>query len=216
MTSPLTARKLEALENVTRNLSRRGYRVIRAPGPDELPAFLAGTQPDAIATGTSPSIVLEVMTREGPPGANKNKILEIRERVEQHRPDWSLHVVYAPVVGPQLLPGDKPSIAKRLDEVEKLAVVDRPAALLLGWSLLEAAGRLLLPEQLVKPSGAGSLVSLLTSMGHLEQDQARSLDRLVDLRNSVAHGDVDAEVEAADVAEVLGATRGLLDPAEWD
>ena len=94
--------------------------------------------------------------------------------------------------------------------------MDRPAALLLGWSLLEAAGRLLLPEQLVKPSGAGSLVSLLTSMGHLEQDQARSLDRLVDLRNSVAHGDVDAEVEAADVAEVLGATRGLLDPAEWD
>jgi len=46
-----------ALDSVESRWTKQGYRVIREPSPDQLPPFLRGLKPDAIAIGkTRPSL----------------------------------------------------------------------------------------------------------------------------------------------------------------
>ena len=63
-----------ALNRVVPLLASEGYEVIPEPSPNDLPPFLANRQPDAIAIGKHPSLLVEVFRKEG-----NRELTKIRE-----------------------------------------------------------------------------------------------------------------------------------------
>jgi hypothetical protein len=80
-----------ALDEYLPRLDARGYRVVRRPAKQDLPAFLADVDADAVATGPGDNIIVEVITKGSPKA--KSKIRRLREILVGH-PDWRLEVIY--------------------------------------------------------------------------------------------------------------------------
>ena len=66
MSASLSIAEREALATVEQRLADIGYTVVREPGPAALPDFMRGFQPDAIATGKDPSLLIESLPGAAP------------------------------------------------------------------------------------------------------------------------------------------------------
>ncbi len=128
-------------------------------------------------------------------------------------PDWELRIVYAStentdqaiaVITRELVVENLDRIPKVLDEAGPIP------ALLMGWSIFEAAARLLVPEYLGRPQPSGRLLELLASDGYITPEEADFLRSLARLRNEAAHGHLDAAVTRDHVAMLVSITRTLL------
>lgn len=208
MSSSMTAAENEALNLLDRRLARQGYRLVRQPERSELPGFLGRLQPDAIAIGRSPNLLIEVLTGRGSPRAETQRLHHLRDLLSSH-PDWRLEVVYAGSADRAPEAVTVATIRKAAADVARLADVDARAALLLGWSTLEAATRALEPELATRMLTSGSIVEMLVGQGHLTQEDADALRRIGHARNGLAHGGVDAGVSPATVSHLLDAVSRL-------
>jgi hypothetical protein len=206
--SPPTPER-EVLDELERRLTGQGYVVHREPRGEALPTFLRSFQPDAIATGKDPNLLIEVITRRGAGAAETTKARQLQQLLDGHA-DWRLEVVYATSSTP--LPAVAPleAIRRRFAEVEGLAAVDPPAALVAAWSVLEAVARRMLPDRAVKALTPATTVELLTSLGHLSQAEADTLRAAIRTRNLVVHGDIGAPVSGAQLAVVLAIVNALI------
>lgn len=203
------------LESMRPFYEGRGYRFTVHPIRADVPAFLASHLPDAVASKGDGGIVIKLVSR--PAQVVQPSLVELRDLIKG-RPEWRLTVAHMgrdpssvremPVVG-------KDPILRRADEAERLAKGGHvAAAFVLAWSLLEATLNSLHPSADKRPRTPGTVVQTLSMNGDISYEVEKSLRPLIDLRNRVVHGDLDAMPTIDDVHQVLIAIRtALVEPA---
>lgn len=188
------------LDSLESRWTNEGYRVIRQPRADELPAFLRGFQPDAIAIGSKPSLLIEVLRSRS--RSNDTKVQQLQSLLADH-PDWRLEVIYAAPEGVPMTPATDADVGAALEEALRVAEVAPRPALLLAWSIFEAVGRRLEPKLASRSLSPGSLIDVMISTGRLPQTEAQFLRRMAEGRNAVAHGLLDHRPTYADVRRLI-------------
>jgi uncharacterized protein YutE (UPF0331/DUF86 family) len=83
-------------------------------------------------------------------------------------------------------------------------------ALLPAWAALEAAARVLVPDQLARPQPSSRLLELLASEGYVTPEEADALREISHLRNRAAHGDLTVTVSPALIDQLVETIRSLL------
>lgn len=192
----------EALDAFEPQLARKGYRLLRDPSPGELPDFLRSAAPNAIALGGPPNLLIEVLARSSleKPAYDASQVTRWNNLLANHA-DWRLEVVYAPQSMPLLQPATVDQIERRSGEVRRLAGEEPAGALLLAWSLLEAAVRVLEPERAYRALSPGGLIEFAGSMGYFNREQTQKLYEAGRRRNAFAHGDLGETPPTADEVE---------------
>ncbi len=188
-----------------------GFTFVENPGAADLPGFMLGYQPDALALGRDKSIAIAVKMR-GQSEADKN-LSSISARFKNH-PNWEFRVVYGADIENETI--DAPTldqIRMHVDEAEQLLRLDHlRAALLIAWAAIEATARTLSPVKLATgPLTTRQTLELLEHHGRLPFDQAKTLREQLPLRNKVAHGDFQAQVTRENVEAVVCAARAALE-----
>lgn len=188
-----------------------GFLFIEHPEKADLPAFLQGYQPDALALGKGKSIAIEVKLRRDDKSANTLKAVSERFKGQPH---WEFHVVYGDQVEDQSIEAPTPEqLRTNIEEAEALLAQGHPrAALVLGWATLEAIARTLRPDLPSSgPRTTRAAVELLEHLGRLRFQQAQELRKLSPLRDKVVHGDFQTRVTATEAAPVVSAARAALE-----
>ncbi|WP_297509274.1 hypothetical protein [uncultured Caulobacter sp.] len=185
---------------------KEGYRVIRRPKPHELPAFLQGFQPDAIAIGSQPSLLIEILRHRGRSG--DTKVRQLQGLLAGH-PEWRLEVVYAAQEGVAVAPTTEAEVRAALDEARRVAEVAPRSALLLAWSIFEAVARRLEPDLAARSLSPGSLIDVMISTGRLPQTEAHFLREMAGGRNAAAHGLLDYRPTEGDVDRLIDLSEAL-------
>jgi hypothetical protein len=186
---------------------RRGYQLIRHPSRNDLPEFLRGFQPDAIAIGAQPSLVIEIVNPRSK--ATKARISQLGALFENQE-EWKLEVIYALSESGEISISSGIEILQALDDGVRLIESEPRAALLLVWAAFEAAARRIHPDLASQGLTSGSLIELLISQGDLRLDDQEALRSIALKRNAVAHGDLTAAVDREEVERIADASRALL------
>jgi hypothetical protein len=199
------------LETLVPDLEAEGYQVLVHPQRAALPEFMRAYQPDAIAVKRDKKIAIEVKTSAAP--HTERRIQQIREIFTAH-PEWEFRLVYAPPRSPELrLPKPSRDIvlenAKRIPEI--LDESGPLAALLTGWSVLEAAARFLMPTEMAKPQTPARLLETLASTGYLTPEEADNLRPLGRLRNEAAHGRLDVPANQSQIEQLAHVVQKMLE-----
>lgn len=199
------------LERLGADYEAKGYSFLINPPRSVLPEFLASYRPDAVATKGGQNIAIEVKSRSNPHA--EYSVQRLRELFEGQA-NWQLSVIYSgssrygavemPVVR-------RDAILLRAKEAEHLAKEGHEvAAFVMAWSLLEATLNSLHPSVDKRPRTPGTVVQTLSMNGDISYEMERALRPLIDLRNRVVHGDLDATPSLDDVHQVLLAVRTAL------
>jgi hypothetical protein len=181
------------LQEIATDYRAQGYDVRIEPGPEELPAFLAGFHPDLIARGPHDSVVVEV--KVGTTTAASERFRELAERIRQ-QPGWRFSLVVIDPRSDEVAPSAQPllnrqAIADRLEQAkELLRTGTKDAAFLLLWVSIEALLRQLairegLPLERIPSS---TLLKELFSLGILSRDDVEMAQRALAVRNALVHG----------------------------
>jgi len=184
-----------------------GYRVIRQPRGAEIPEFLQRFQPDALAVGVEPNLVIEVI-RKGSPNAEE-KVRRLRSLIGD-RADWRLEVLYSGEAESQVQATASDSIGELLATARRLTTQEPRATLLLVWAGLEALTRRLEPQNTRRPQTPGRVVEVLAGAGHIAPSEAERLRAAAGLRNRLIHGDLSVHPSPAEIGAVLEIAENLL------
>lgn len=206
-------RERRTMEAIASEYESQGYAVLRGPAPDETPEILRPYRPDIIATKGTEKWIVEVKTL-----GHKRHEGDWTALVERAAPDgWRFRIVIAEGTEDDLRSYVMPEVAEieaALPSPAKLASEGEvAAALLLGWSLFEAAARrrLLLdnqdPGRAVTPMG---LAKALVHFGYLDEAELDRLRKIATLRNQVAHGLFKANVPPEWIELLASLTRQML------
>ncbi len=211
--TPVTEHERRRLASVASDYEKRGYDVKLRPAADSIPEFLAGFEPDLIATGNGESVVVEVKARRE---FENDQSIAALEAALRDRPGWRFELIidgsdseHGRSLGPA-------QIGTSLEEASELQRGGHAvAALLLLWSATEGVLRLLAARENVElESPAPAYVTKrLYTLGLLGREQYRALDEAVRLRNQAAHG-FQVSVTRQDLANVAMIARELLSELE--
>lgn len=197
------------IETLRARYEKDGFTFQAEPGLDQLPDFLAGYQPDAVAHKSGQYVAIDV--RRGP-GPSEPSLPAIRRLFDGH-PDWRLHVAVMandPLRTIAIRRADPAEIRAHDAEIRALyAAGHRRAAFVMAWALMEAALRLTRDEA-ASANPPGTVVQALAMNGLIEPETERSLHALVALRNRIVHGDLAAEPTADELGLVLAAVESVL------
>jgi hypothetical protein len=190
-----------------------GFTFIEHPENSNLPQFMRGYRPDALALGKDKSIAIEVKLRRDL-GGDKN-LKAISERFKGQS-GWEFQVVYGDETEDEpIRPPTLDQIQAHIAEAEELLARNYPrAALVIGWATIEAIARTLNPD--FPSTGSRTMrqaVELLEHLGRLTYPEAQALRNLLPLRAKVVHGDFDTTITTAEVEPVLKAARTALKAA---
>ena len=198
----------DALDLMEPRWRKLGYTLIREPKGEQLPSFLRGFAPDAIAMGPEPALVIEVLHRQSP--SAETKVRQLRDLLDDQE-GWRLEVVFVSPDGAPLESVTFQEIRAALAEARSLSERDTRAGLLMAWATLEAIGRQLEPGLAMRSLSTGSLIDLLISTGHAPQVEGALLRRMGDLRNVIAHGQINLEPEPSDVRRLIELAEEIID-----
>jgi len=194
---------------------REGYDVVVKPRGDQLPPFLAGFEPDLIATTGHESVVVAVKTRADL--RSSADLIALAGAVEA-RPGWRLDLSVTPPEHVSVVDED----AQSLDHDETLARMTAAltlsqdqqgeAALLLAWSAAEAALRTYAARKQVplESDQPVDVVVALYSLGLLDRDDYDVLRRGLHVSTIVAHGFRLPQSERRLAANLVRKVRELL------
>ena len=165
-------RERDFLQTLIPSYEAEGFSVFLHPAREMLPPFMRGYQPDAIAIRDDKKVAIEIK-REG----NRRAVAGMDElqQIFSKDPNWELRVYYIPSRSEEedIQPSGLPEIDAALIEVDQLKKAGHlRAALIMAWATLEAAGRALLPQNLVRPQEANKLVEVLASEGAVTPTEA--------------------------------------------
>lgn len=212
MESPALPQSLDPerqfLEALRPRYEAEGFAFIISPNAADLPEFLGKYVPDAIARRSDVSIAIEVKRHQSP--ATQASLKQIQKLFEAHK-DWKFNVVYMGQEALQRVRIQTASIdeiRRRMGEIRALCAQNqRRAAFVMAWSLLEAALHSQSGETIGRALTPGTVVQTLAMNGYIEPEIERSARSLIELRNRIVHGDLDAEPTAADVQLILTAVE---------
>lgn len=208
---PVSAYEAEsiALNRLEPLLAAQGYRMIRRPGADDLPSFLAGRRPDAIAVGRKPSLLIEVFGKNSPVALKR--VRELRSLLKGQQ-EWDLKVYYFSSMEPAVRPVSESTAADAAAAARSVVETEPRAALLFAWSILEAAARVRMDAADQRPLNPNVLVNLLVGEGYVDQDKGAELFRLAKVRSQVAHGQIDIAPDTKDVRFLLSVAEDVSGP----
>ena len=209
----VTERERRRLASVASEYEQRGYEVKLRPAAGDLPEFLAGFEPDLIATGNGESVVVEVKARKE--FENEQAVAAI-EAALRNRPGWRFELIIDGSGSEDARLLGAPQIGTSLEEANELQQRGHVvAALLLLWSATEGILRLLAARENVdlESLAPGYVTKRLYTFGLLGREQYRILDEAVRLRNQAAHG-FQVSVTRQDLANVATIARELLSELE--
>jgi uncharacterized protein YutE (UPF0331/DUF86 family) len=202
-------RESAVLENIVPQLEAEGFEVIMRPARHRLPPFMQSYSPDAIALREDKNLAIEVLAK----GTSSTKNLgKLRDLLAGHK-DWELRVYWiSPSNTPKPIePASAKDIGRAIETIERLTSEGLQApALLMAWATLEALGRALLSDRLVRPQTPGRLVEVLASEGYVTPTEADRLRTVAATRNLIAHGGLQAKVSPKDVRSFLSVLNTLL------
>lgn len=200
-----------SIEDLRAKYTEQGYTFIARPGQEQIPEFLGSYRPDAIALKPGTNVAIEIKRRIN--SSAEPSLMEIRRLFEGH-PDWQFVISYGgndPLTTTAIPPASAADIRSRMEEVRSLATQgQRRAALVLGWSLLEAALHRLESEKGKRPRTPGTVLETLATLGYLSPGIERKLRPLIALRNRIVHGDIYGEPSAEDLETVLSSIDQAL------
>ena len=205
-TGPMELERV-TLEHLRTDFEAKGYRFVLQPTKDEIPDFLGSYRPDAVAFGDRDRVIIEVKGRET--RRNKIPLAEVARRVPQGS-GWRYLLVYAGQDSSEVVDIPRPS-KRQVDQAikearELMETGHNRAAMLELWSILEALTRRIYSDNILvslKPLSPAQIVERLAMDGELDREEARRLKSLISLRNSVAHGDLEAKVSRENVSHIL-------------
>ncbi len=214
--SPNDAMEQESLEKVAQEYRNEGYDVIVAPCGDQVPSFVAGFQPDFIATRGGEGVVVVIKTNRIALSRDP-QITRLAEIVEA-QPGWRLDViVLEPVTAIQRAAQDaaEPSdeqLARILKAADELADQGySPYACVVAWGGLEAAMRRIGDEaQWYGQTAPNEHIRALYGNGFISREQFNKLKEAEKVRSQVVHGLIPPEVDPALVRDVTATARYLL------
>ncbi len=181
-------------------LQAEGYALIPQPGHADLPPFLPGTPPDAIAIGRKPSLLVELIRKDT--GTAVCRVCELRSLVEG-QDDGELRIFHFFRPSEQLTVVPDADAEAAVEAVRHLSGIEPRAALLLAWSIVEAAARRASEEAGSRPLNPRALVNFLAGKGLIDQDMESEMFRLSDVRNRLAHGQLDVAPPTEDIFWLL-------------
>jgi uncharacterized protein YutE (UPF0331/DUF86 family) len=202
-----TTAESRVLALLRRRYEDEGFTFIEYPNSVDLPPFLEGYRPDAVALGDKKSIAIEVKLRRTPDVEKQLRALS--ERFEGHT-DWEFRVVYGDEleVESYSVPTTQ-QIEAHLSEAESLLAGNHSrAAFVLSWAAIEALARAV--NQAPRVANSRQAIESLEHMGRLSFREAAELRKLLPLRSKIVHGDFGARISAEQVRRVLRAARSAL------
>jgi hypothetical protein len=207
----VTTSEARVLGLLRRRYENEGFTFIVHPAIADLPAFMQGYRPDALALGDDKSIAIEVSLRRDATTGKKLRTLSERFKGQQ---DWEFHIVYGDELEIEPVPASTiEQITAHISEAEDLLAENHArAAFVIGWATIEALAR----AENRDFHAAGSVrqaVNSLEHLGRLRFQDAQRLRGLLPLRDKVVHGDLSTPVTAAEVEPVLRAARSALQAA---
>jgi hypothetical protein len=185
----------------------QGYRVVRHPSRETLPAFLDQYKPDAILVGRKPQVWVEVV-RKGQPQV-EHKIRGLNALLKGHD-DWRLEVLYAGEEVEQLPAVPTRNLRSSLTDIRRLIADDRQGSLLRIWATLEALARRLEPTRTLLPQSPGRVVELLAGAGFVAPSQAEHLREAVQWRNRLVHGDLNVSPSERQLLSLIDILNELI------
>jgi hypothetical protein len=211
-TTPLERQRARTLAEEYRS---RGYEVIEAPSPEQLPDFLAGYRPDLLIRKGDEAIVVEVKSR-----SSLVKDPQIRElaRVLGSKPNWNFELVMVREDEQLSAPeGTRPfvreDILRGIEATERLFEAGfAEAALVLAWTTSEAALRLLTEAEGIGLDRHTPLYVLKQAVMHgvISRDEYNFLTNVMKYRNAFVHGFKTVDFDPALVKELISTTKRLL------
>ena len=206
----------EVLERVRPNYEREGYKFIVGPSPSDLPSFLEGVLPDALASRNGENVVIEVKSTLR--SADRSALVKFLASEVRKHPGWRFDLVIAEK---QLGVADsqyEPSESELVDELSKIEALTEggstKVALPLAWGLLEAVTRKLVLNEKLGESRRYlpvSVVEALVSDGFLDDDAGKRLIEIGRLRNLVVHGFARVSISKSDIQFLLKTVRALVE-----
>lgn len=214
MTMIAPAQSLEAqfVEGLRARYEEQGFTVQFQPDPRDLPDFLGSYTPDAIAQKPGQNVAIELKQQNT--SITQASLQRIRKLFDGH-PDWRFDVVFMGTDQGQRIsipPASPQMLRARIDEVRTMVNVGQfRAAFVMAWSLLEAALHSAISDAPNRPYTPGSVLQALAMNGYIQPTLERRMRSLIDLRNRIVHGDVNAEPTRDDVDLVLSAILETLE-----
>jgi uncharacterized protein YutE (UPF0331/DUF86 family) len=196
------------LDRLREDFQAKGYQFIAEPSSDQVPDFLGAHRPDALAIGPHDNVIIEVKRQ----GSRALKIppAQLAQKIASQS-GWRYLLVYAgedPSDIIELSRPQKSQVDRAIEEARRLEQSGHfRAAMIEGWSLLEALARRLHTEDIrfsLRPLSPMQVVERLAMDGQLDAEEAKRLRALSSIRNSVVHGDLNVSVSGDDVRFLLG------------
>jgi REase_AHJR-like len=208
MNADVITRETELLDEIKEKYLKQGYEFIVHPDGQDLPPFLSGNKPDAIARRLNENVAIEIKLPDVTQ-SQKKLISFLSKEVPKHK-GWRFELVLADKSKLGLdsaLEPDKIGLVQQLAKVQVLANDnDLNLALILGWALLEAyARKLTLTAEGHEPKRykPRSVIEALVSDGFVSDEQGQSLAVLSVARNRIVHGFSKTIVTPNDVNKLI-------------
>ena len=213
MTGTHIASERERIQTLAEEYRSQGYEVAIEPDSSRLPAFLSGYRPDLVVTRGSERTVIEVKSRRSLSAEAQARHLA---RLLEGQPGWRFELV---VVNDSL--GEPPAGSTAFDLARAHRALEEGRsllndgyvgpAMLSGWAALEAALRLFLSSEGIKPRHAPNhLLKQAVEEGLISRNDYQQLRILMAGRNAIAHGYENPSVDSEAVSTLLEFTGQLL------
>lgn len=195
------------LEHLRKNFEVKGYQFIENPTGSQVPDFLRGYRPDALALGPNENVVIEVKQRKA--RASDVTLAHLAQRVSA-QDGWRFIVVYSGEDegdAVKLKRAGKIEIDQALNDARSLEAFGfHRHAFVAIWSILEALARRLYSEDktsLFGPLSPIQVIQRLAMDGYVGSEDAKRLQHLISLRNLAVHGELNVNVPSEDIAFIL-------------
>jgi uncharacterized protein YutE (UPF0331/DUF86 family) len=196
------------LDKLRDDFISKGYKFEIEPDRQSLPGFLQKYQPDAIAIGKDETdkVIIEV---KRPNTRARVELAELTQEIAQ-KSGWRYMLVYTGQDPSEIIELSRPQKAQVDEAIKEVRALESAgflkAAMLEGWSVLEALARRIYPSDIrvsLKPLTPASVIERLAMDGLVSDADAKKLRAMISVRNSVAHGDLNVSVSQDDLSYLL-------------
>jgi uncharacterized protein YutE (UPF0331/DUF86 family) len=197
----------------------QGYEVVVRPEQKDLPDFAKGFRVEIVARRADGSAL--VSAKKSPKELEADPHVAGYAEITQKQPGWRFDVVVLGADDEMEMPAqhdaEEPSaedLENQFETVQRLLDANvNEQALVLAWSLLEAAMR-----RRLQAEGWGSsprtMMNELLSAGALTNSEFRELERLFQARTAIVHGFTLHTIEPGAVYYLVDAARRLFEASK--
>lgn len=205
------------IATVAEQYRRDGYRVAAPPATEELPDFLSGFTPSVLARKDGENVVVAVVDKAQL--SQERHFLAYWLAKVNAEPSWRFDLVItdsSPWTEKVVGDAREREIEELRQKNDQLRSAQREGPLepacLFAWALLEAALRLVARGSLtpLKNKMPTYVINHLYTEGAISSGEHEKLQRLMAIRNSVAHGLKTAELDKGVVDEMTDLTEHFL------